>query len=147
MRFACDVMLGRLAKYLRILGFDTIYLRNLAALGRLRTEDDPRYFLTRRKSVTGYDRTIYIGAETVRAQLAELNPTIRDAIDLQKVLSRCIGCNVLLEDVEKKSIEHLVPEFVFHAYQGFKQCPACGRVYWQGTHTTQMSRLIGEMTE
>ncbi len=146
MRFACDVMLGKLAKYLRILGFDTVYLRHLKTLERFGDEDEPRYFLTRRRRPVGYDRTICIGAETVRAQLAELKPTIRNAIDLKRVLSRCIGCNVLLEDVEKESIEHLVPEFVYHSYQGFKRCPSCGRVYWQGTHTTQMSALIEEMT-
>ena len=147
MRFACDVMLGKLAKYLRILGFDTLYLRNLKALERFGAEDDPRYFLTRRTRPVGYDRTIRIGAERVRGQLAELKSTIRRAIDPQNVLTRCIGCNILLEDVEKESIEHRVPEFVFHTYQSFKRCPSCGRVYWQGTHTTHMSRLIAEMTE
>jgi uncharacterized protein with PIN domain len=137
MRFACDVMLGKLAKYLRILGFDTLYLRNLKALERFAAEDDPRYFVTRRRRPMGYGRTI---------RLAELKSTIRDAIDLHNVLSRCISCNMLLKDVEKDSIEHRVPEFVFHTYQSFKSCPSCGRVYWQGTHTTHMSRLIAEMT-
>jgi len=146
MRFACDVMLGKLAKYLRILGFDTLYLRNLKALERFAAEDDARYFVTRRRRPVGYDRTIRIGAETVHGQLAEMKSTIRDAIDLHNVLSRCISCNMLLQDVEKESIEHRVPEFVFHTYQSFKSCPSCGRVYWQGTHTTHMSRLIAEMT-
>jgi uncharacterized protein with PIN domain len=146
MRFVCDVMLGKLAKYLRILGFDAVYLKNLQALERYKQEDDPRYFLTRRRRPVTYDRTMYIRAETVRKQLTELKSTIRPAIDPQKILTRCINCNVPLVDAEKGAIEHRVPEFVFHSYSSFKACPSCSHIYWQGTHTVHMNELIDEMT-
>ena len=145
MRFACDAMLGKLAKYLRVLGFDAVYLRNLQALERYKQEDDPRYFLTRRRQPVEYERTIYIKAETVRKQLTELKPTIQPAIDPEEILTRCINCNVPLADAEKGAIEHRVPEFVFHTYSSFKACPSCGHIYWQGTHTAHMNELIDEM--
>ncbi len=145
MRFACDVMLGKLAKYLRILGFDTLYLRNLETLARYKQENDPRYFITRRRKPMDYPRTIHIKAETVREQLAELKEMIRPAIEPQKILRRCIRCNVPLVDTAKEAIEHRVPEFVFHTYSTFTICPSCGHVYWEGTHTTGMAELVEEM--
>jgi uncharacterized protein len=145
MRFACDVMLGKLAKYLRILGFDATYLGNVNILDRYSQEEDSRYFLTRRKKALGYERTICIKAENVREQLGELKGLIKPFIDPDKVLTRCINCNVPLVDVEKETVEHRIPEFVFHTYNSFKLCPHCERVYWAGTHTEHMTELIEEV--
>ena len=146
MRFACDVMLGKLAKYLRILGFDATYPLGDVAHSDLYDQEDPRVFLTRRRKVSAYERTVYITVENVREQFKELKELIKPFIDPDKVLSRCINCNVLLVDVKKETIEHRVPEFVFHTYNAFKVCPRCDRVYWAGTHANHMSRLIEEIT-
>ncbi len=146
MRFVCDVMLGKLAKYLRILGFDALYLRNLNLLDHYEGEDDPRYFLTRRRKALVYKRTIYLKGERVREQLKELRELIKLYVDPNKFLARCINCNLPLVGVEKETIEHRVPEFVFHTYNAFKICPNCQRVYWAGTHTERMAELIGEVT-
>jgi uncharacterized protein len=146
MRFACDVMLGKLAKYLRILGFDATYPLVDVALSELYDQEDPRVFLTRRRKAFAYERTVYIRLENVREQLKEVKELIKPFIDPDKVLSRCINCNVLLTDVEKETIEHRVPEFVFHTYTAFKVCPRCDRVYWAGTHANHMSQLIEEIT-
>jgi len=139
-------MLGKLAKYLRILGFDAKCLRNVNLLDHLGREDDPRYFLTRRRKAFAYARTINIKAEDVRGQLKELRELIKPFVASDKILARCINCNVLLVDVEKGAIEHRVPEFVFHTYDAFKICPHCQRVYWAGTHTKHMAELIEEVT-
>jgi uncharacterized protein len=146
MRFACDVMLGKLAKYLRILGFDAAYPLVDVALSDLYDQEDPRVFLTRRRKPFAYARTVHIKAENVREQIKELKELIKPFIDPDNVLSRCINCNVLLEDVKKELIEHRVPEFVFHTYTAFKICPGCDRVYWAGTHANHMSQLIEEIT-
>jgi hypothetical protein len=139
-------MLGKLAKYLRILGFDATYPLGDVALSDLYDQEDPRIFLTRRRKASAYERTVYITVENVREQLKELKELIKPFIDPDKVLSRCINCNVLLVDVKKETIEHRVPEFVFHTYNAFKVCPRCDRVYWAGTHANHMSRLIEEIT-
>jgi len=146
MRFACDVMLGKLAKYLRILGFDATYPLGDVALSDLYDQKDPRVFLTRRRKTFAYERTVHIRLENVHEQLKELKELIKPFVDPDKVLSRCINCNVLLADVEKQTIEHRVPEFVFHTYNVFKVCPSCDRVYWAGTHANHMSQLIEEIT-
>ena len=145
MKFLCDIMLGKLAKYLRILGFDAVYLRDANLFHHYNKKEDPRWLLTRRKTMLADQRTIFIKAQNVREQLKELADLIKPAIDLDKVLTRCINCNVPLVDVKKEMIEHRVPEFVFHRYDLFKICPRCERVYWAGTHTEHMSQLIEEM--
>jgi uncharacterized protein with PIN domain len=139
-------MLGKLAKYLRVLGFDAMYLRNMNLFDLHEQEDDPRYFLTRRTKTLAYKRTIYLKAESVREQLEELRELIKPFIDPGKVLARCINCNLPLAAAHKETIEHRVPEFVFHTYTAFKVCPQCQRVYWAGTHTKNMARLIEEVT-
>jgi uncharacterized protein len=146
MRFACDVMLGKLARYLRILGFDAAYVPGNIDLSGLRDQENPRLFLTRRRKAVVSENTLYIRAENVREQLKELKGLIRPLIDPDKLLGRCIDCNVPLADVKKEVIEHRVPEFVFHTYNAFKICPRCDRVYWAGTHAKQMSQLMEEMT-
>ena len=146
MRFACDVMLGKLARYLRILGFDATYLLGKVDPCDLCDKEDPRVFLTRRRKAFVSERTIYIRAENVREQLKEIKGLIKPFIDPDKLLGRCIDCNVPLTDVKKEIIEHRVPEFVFHTYNAFKVCPRCDSVYWAGTHTEQMAALIEEVT-
>jgi uncharacterized protein len=147
MKFACDVMLGKLARYLRILGFDAAYLTANADLSDLHHQEDPRLFLTRRRKAFPYARSIRIRSEYVREQIKELRELIKPLVDPDKVLSRCIDCNAPLADVKKETIEHRLPEFVFHTYDAFKVCPLCDRVYWAGTHAKHMSQLMKEMTD
>jgi uncharacterized protein len=145
MKFVCDVMLGKLAKYLRILGFDAAYLKSENLLDRYTHEDPRPYFLTRRQKIFPYPRTIYVRSEHVREQIKELRELIKPCSDPKKFMKRCINCNVPLVEVEKEAIEHLVPEFVFHAYSLFMVCPQCSRVYWAGTHTQHMAELIEDL--
>ncbi len=147
MNFVCDVMLGKLAKYLRVLGFDTIYIRRPEALEDFKRAKSERFFLTRRKRETGYRKTVHINSELPLQQLRELKGLIRPYVKDGAVLNRCIECNEELVDVEKADVEPLVPEFVFHAYERFRMCPSCGKVYWEGSHAASMSALIKEILD
>jgi hypothetical protein len=140
-------MLGKLAKYLRILGFDALYIKNMNILQNYKSSPDPPYFLTRTTRAIPYDRTIIIKSDRVRDQISEISNIIRPSIDPIKTMNRCIECNVPLRDVEKNAIEQKVPEFVFHQYGQFRECPQCGKVYWEGSHTTGMSRLVNEILD
>jgi uncharacterized protein with PIN domain len=145
MKFICDAMLGKLAKYLRILGFDAGYTKDSVVLQNYKGLPDPPYFLTRAAKTVPYERVILIKSDRVREQLREIRDIIRPFIEPSKILNRCIECNLGLIDVEKKSIEQKVPEFIYHHYGHFKECPGCGRVYWEGSHTTGMSQLVKEI--
>lgn len=145
MSFVCDVMLGKLAKYLRLLGFDAIFIRNPEVLKCHGYLDGRRYYLTRRRKKTGYERTVYIGSEVPLQQLREIKTLIKPHVRPDAVLNRCIECNTELVHVDKKDVEPLVPEFVFHHYERFKRCPSCERVYWEGSHTVSISDILREV--
>lgn len=145
MRFVCDQMLGKLAKYLRILGFDAVYAASPAALDRVRVHEGNRILLTRRKGPSGFTKTIRIDSEHASDQLLEIKPLVAPAISAGAVFGRCIECNVELTEADKADIEPRVPEFVYHHYARFKICPSCKRVYWEGSHTSGMTALLKEM--
>jgi uncharacterized protein with PIN domain len=142
MIFICDVMLGKLAKYLRILGLNTIYIRNNTMLEDYKKQGDLSCLLTKRKKITGYKKCIVIKSDTARGQLEEIRYLISPFINSENVLTRCIVCNVELIKVEKTDIEQYIPEFVFHHYEVFKACPSCKKIYWKGSHAEHMSELI-----
>jgi hypothetical protein len=145
MRFVCDVMLGKLAKYLRILGFDAVYAASPSALDRCRVHDGDRILLTRRKGPSGFATTVRISSEIAAEQLREIKALVKPAIAASAVFSRCIECNVTLIEADIADVEPHVPEFVYHHYAHFKMCPSCKRVYWEGSHTSGMAALLKEM--
>jgi len=147
MKFICDAMLGKLAKYLRILGFDAEYTKDSKILEHYKGKTDAPYFLTRTIKKGGYERTIVILSDKAREQLREIRELIHPFIDSAKVMNRCIECNIDLMGVQKKHIEQKVPEFIYHQYEQFKECPRCRKVYWEGSHTTGMAELIREIME
>jgi len=145
MKFICDAMLGKLAKYLRILGIDAEYTKDSSILERFKGQADVPYFLTRTTKKITYERLVFIQSDTVKEQLREIKEIIRPCIDHDKIMNRCIECNIELMDVQKQYIEQKVPEFVFHQYGQFKECPQCGKVYWEGSHTRGMAKLAAEI--
>ncbi|MCX7857433.1 MAG: Mut7-C RNAse domain-containing protein [Deltaproteobacteria bacterium] len=145
MRFICDSMLGKLAKYLRILGLDAIYFRP-SRKGVETIFEEPYYFFTRRKK-SPYQNTVYIKADRVQDQLREIKNIIKPYVDTSRIMMRCIKCNKELEAVEKDKVEPLVPEYVFHTQKQFYICPQCKKVYWSGSHVENMYKWIRELLE
>lgn len=145
MTFICDVMLGKLARHMRVFGLDAVYIRSPAMLNAYRDREEPSYFLTRRRRSTGYTPTFVLRSDAPREQLKEIKEIIRPYIDPQKIMKRCITCNVDLAATEKSAIEQYVPEYIYHRYESFRICPSCRRVYWEGSHTSGMEGLIKEM--
>ncbi|OPY79921.1 MAG: hypothetical protein A4E65_01700 [Syntrophorhabdus sp. PtaU1.Bin153] len=145
MKFICDAMLGKLAKYLRILGLDAEYTAGPAILDRYKLEPEPPYFLTKRLKGVTYPKTVFIRSGKAKDQLLEVKEVIRRFINREKIMNRCIECNVELADIGKADIEQYVPEFVFHHYSTFRICPHCRKVYWEGSHAAHMGDLINEI--
>jgi hypothetical protein len=144
-RFVLDVHLGRLAAYLRMLGFDTLYQNrcsdeSLAEVSR----QEHRILLTRdlgllkRGSVThGY----YLRATQPRQQLTEVVRRF-DLGRMAKPFSRCLRCNTLLVYVGKEQVRHQLPAQVAQLHDEFLRCPDCGRAYWKGGHFRRMRQWI-----
>lgn len=144
-QFIVDVNLGKLARYLRLLGFDTLYSNNYgdAVIAQLAASEH-RIVLTRdrdllkRRSIThGY----FVRAAQPRQQLTEV---VR-RLDLYRTLlplSRCSHCNARIERVEKEKIVAQIPVKTRQAVQCFWRCPGCGKLYWRGAHSTRIDQLI-----
>jgi uncharacterized protein with PIN domain len=144
-QFILDVHLGRLAGYLRMLGFDSLY-ENCSTDERLAeiSYRERRILLTRdagllkRGTVThGY----YVRAIQPRQQLAEVIRRF-DLRRLAKPFLRCLRCNTLLALAGKDDVRHLLPVQVALLHNEFLRCPDCGRVYWKGGHFRRMRQLI-----
>lgn len=138
-RFVVDAMLGRLARWLRVLGYDTLYSADAddAALVRRALAED-RILLTRdvelarRRGV----RVILISDDRVEEQLREMVKTLPLTAD--KAFSRCLNCNAPLVEFDRVQARDLVPPYVFATQTRFRRCPGCGKVYWRGTHWAHM---------
>jgi len=145
LRFVLDVHLGRLAAYLRMLGFDTLYQNRCADefLAKL-SRHERRILLTRdvgllkRGAVThGY----YLRATQPRQQLTEVIRRF-DLGHLAKPFSRCLRCNTLLGQAGKDQVHHQLPAQVALLHDEFLRCRDCGRAYWKGGHFRRMRQLI-----
>lgn len=147
-RFALDVHLGKLARLLRMVGFDAQYSNTIAdeELARL-ARGEKRIILSRdrgllkRRTVThGY----LVRSDAPRRQLAEVLRRF-DLADSLHMFSRCMECNLPLTRVDKAAVARLLPEVVAATYNDFSRCAGCGRVFWRGTHWERMTALAAEV--
>ncbi len=143
--FILDAALGRLARYLRMLGYDAIYLKDASGPEVLReTLRTGRTLLTRRRDLAErWDIESYlVKSDRVLEQVAE----VAAAFGLEmthRAMTRCIECNVLLEPVTKEDVIEELPPHVRKTQNIFSRCPECGRIYWPGTHFARsLARLM-----
>jgi uncharacterized protein len=137
-RFAVDASLGRLAKHLRLMGFDATYQDVADAMTFFRRSEPGRFALTRIRHLCGrlpQSQWLYIRANDPEAQLVAVLTTFEIEFGDLRPFSRCIRCNLAVEPLEKETARGRVPEYVWLTQSSFSGCPACGRVYWSGSHT------------
>ncbi len=148
-RFMVDGNLAKLARWLRLLGFDACcemkimkseFVKKALAEKRIILTSDKN--LLKRKEVThGY----YVREKQMHLQLREILARF-DLHRQVKPFTRCMSCNGLLKNVAKRAVENLIPEKVYASHDEFKQCPNCEKVYWKGSHYDKMGRQIINVT-
>jgi hypothetical protein len=153
-RFVVDIMLGRLARWLRAMGYDTLYPgpapghagdRRLLQIAR----SEARVLVTRDRMLArlAADRGCWIRAESPDEQIVEVVTGLQLAPREGDRLSRCLDCNAPLEARDKAAVAGRVPDHVLATQSAFKACPACSKIYWAGTHVERMlarlDRLVG----
>ena len=149
MTFVADCMLGRLAKWLKILGFDVLYFstaedRDLVAIARR----ESRILLTRdtgliEKTAKRPNR-LFIRSDDWEDQIVQ----VLDEFELWGEVrpnTRCIACNLPLKPLSRERAKNLVTPFVGEHAASFAVCPGCYRVFWQGTHYGDMERKIEKL--
>jgi uncharacterized protein with PIN domain len=148
MRFIVDCMLGKLAKWLKIFGFDAQFFSKI--------EDDEllaiamkegRILLTRDTGLIQRAKdveTLFLESEEWQVQVRQ----VMEHFNLREKVAphtRCIDCNVELKNLPKKNAKNLVSSFVFERTDSFALCPNCSRVFWRGTHFKDMEIQIQEI--
>ncbi|MDM7275161.1 MAG: Mut7-C RNAse domain-containing protein [Thermoprotei archaeon] len=150
-KFIVDTMLGDLARWLRILGYDTVYSRiysdrevlELAFLGG-------RVLITRdgglhRKAVKMGVKSVLVESTIIEERLAEASVKLGIDLIVNPEKSRCPECNGVLERVEDKSlVKDRVPPNALNSYDVFYLCVKCGKAYWEGSHWRNIRKVIDE---
>ena len=143
--FAAEKTLGKLAKWLRILGFDTIY-----DPGIINPAESDRILLTRTKRIRDEyttDKLIFIESDKPFKQLQEVIKELGIVKEEIKTFTRCIRCNTEIRTIDKNSIRSVVPDYVWESQDFFKACIECKRIYWQGSHTKRSMEVIKKLFE
>ena len=147
--FVLDVHLGKLARYLRFLGFDALYRNDFEdeELAEI-SDQQQRVLLTQdlgllKRSIVSYGYRVR--SHEPKKQVAEVL-TRYGLYDEIAPFKRCSRCNGLIAPVEKKAIAHRLPYYTALHYNEFFQCQSCDQVYWKGAHYEKMSRLISALS-
>jgi len=139
LKLLADGMLGRLARWLRLLGYDTAY-DNAATDAELarRARAEGCVLLTRDHELAARRglRTLLIQSQKIEEQVRQVWEALGPPPD--PALSRCAVCNHALEPVAPAEIADRVPPYVLRTQAEFHRCPGCGRVYWPGSHLRAM---------
>ena len=133
-------MLGKLVKWLRVIGQDVIYGPHLTGYGLIRAaRRENRLILTRDRGLKKKNppKFIFIESDRYGEQLRQVIETC-NLSPWDKLFTRCLDCNSLLRPRSKESVQDIVPPYVFSTQEEFSECPQCRRVYWPATHHERM---------
>jgi uncharacterized protein with PIN domain len=144
-RFVADVHLGTLARYLRLLGFDTRWRNDLEDPEIVTTaRAEARIILTRDRGLLCHGDVTHGHWLRATEPIAQLEETLR-ALDLTRDLrpyTRCLECNGSLRPIERRQAAPRVPLQVFLVHRDFTRCDGCGRVYWPGSHRRRLDAIV-----
>ena len=146
--FAAERTLGKLAKWLRLLGFDTIFETQNSSDTFSKGIQAERILLTRTRAVReqcGTRQYVFIKSDHVRDQIQQVIRELGIAFQHIRPFSRCISCNVEIIKIEKDAVFGQVPDYVWETHDIFHTCPECKRIYWRGSHTERNLQRIKEL--
>jgi hypothetical protein len=147
-RFIVDFNVGRLAKWLRVLGYDTLFLPGVedSELVRIALKEDrviltkDSRFMSLRLVTSGRLRVVFIQHDDLKSQLQQVVQELK--LDASGDFSLCIRCNQPLAPIPKEEVRERVPPYVFQTQEQFMVCQSCQRIYWRGTHWANMRREL-----
>jgi len=147
-KFIITIELGRLARWLRLLGFDCIFFE------RDRKKDlvieslrEDRVILTRDSRLSRFSgvRMVHIESDFVERQLEQVIRNLRLKKDKKGMFTRCVECNASTQGVAKEEVREKVPPYVYKTQKEFMRCPGCGKIYWKGTHWDLAEKFLSKV--
>jgi len=146
MKFICDQMLGTLAKWLRIMGYDTLYgdgddseLIKIAV-------DEKRVLITRDRELHNrYENSLLVEGTELENQIRSVMDSLDLRINMENALSRCTVCNTPVRKIRKDEVKGKVPPHAYETHDEFWICPDCKRIYWRGTHWENMKNFMEKL--
>jgi len=150
MKFVVDGMLGKLARWLRMLGYDTKYFNNMDDNEILKVASkEKRILLTRdyqffRRAIIQGVRAVFIDGETHAERLAELSKELNVKLEINIDESRCPKCNAKIRLIDKEKVKNRVPKSTYKTYDEFWICSKCGQVYWKGSHWKKINNTLSK---
>ncbi|HLA26695.1 MAG TPA: Mut7-C RNAse domain-containing protein [Syntrophales bacterium] len=146
MKFLTDLSLGKLTKWLRILGYDTFFYRGNIDLDCLRkAEKEQRVVLTRQKALRRRQysgRLLVVNHDELEKQIDEVTEKLSLPYLPDRLFTRCVKCNVELLAASKDDVAGYVPAYALENYSSFRRCSCCETVFWPGTHRDNMLKFI-----
>lgn len=150
MKFMVDGMLGRIARWLRMLGYDTKYANNLdddeilrIAMSEQRIILTKDYQLFRKANASGV-MAVFVEGRTHIEKLADLSRQLNIRLEIDIERSRCPKCNSAIKPVNKEDIRDKVPSSTYRIYNEFWVCVGCGQIYWKGSHWRRISSSLDQ---
>ncbi len=136
--FAAEKTLGKLMRWLRLLGFDTLYESEKSGQRFIETLEKERIVLTRTQRIRekfASRKLIFVESDHWEQQLIQIFRELDIKAAQTRPFSRCLQCNVPIKALEKSSVWGRVPDYIFETHAHFKQCLECDHIYWPGSHT------------
>ena len=152
-KFIVDANVGKLARWLRMLGYDTIFMSDIddgvfVDIGlkeeRVLLTKDTQIML-RRPVTSGKVRALLTSEDDPKEQMRQVITEMK--LDREREFTLCLECNVPLVPRSKDEVQDLVPPYVFKTQSQYYQCPGCRRIYWRGTHWEHMNRELEMLME
>ena len=153
-KFIVDANVGRLVKWLRMIGYDTLFFNRGNDSDMVATAlAEERVILTRdtqiakrRAATSGRLKIILIQSDDPQRQMQQVISTL-DLNCRFRPFTICLECNQPLLERSKQQVKDLVPPYVFKTQNQYMECPACHRIYWRGTHWQAMTRKLEQYME
>jgi uncharacterized protein with PIN domain len=150
LKFVTDGMLGKLTRWLRMLGHDVDYYRSLDDEKLIEiSRSEMRILLTGdlnlyRQAITQGVEAFLVEAMDEAEKLAKLAKRFNFKLKIDLSVSRCPKCNATIRSISKETVVNQIPEATFTYYNDFWKCPGCGQVYWQGAHWKKIKKTLEE---
>lgn len=150
-KFIADVMVGKLARYLRMAGYDVVYMNDAddELILKIAGEEDrvvltrDTMMLERKEFRKGILKSVFIKDDSLAEQLLQVKSAM--GVILEPDLMVCLVCNSRLEEVDKKGVVDDVPPYVYKTQDSFKHCRSCGKYYWRGTHYEYIKKYFNNL--